>query len=69
VSVGKYGVGTVRGCDVKAKGGIGAMLTIVVENDCDYEIKEWKSFVVDGESVKADTWYTLRNGELVEVEE
>jgi hypothetical protein len=59
----------VRGCDVKAKGGIGAMLTIVVENDCDYEIKEWKSFVVDGESVKADTWYTLRNGELVEVEE
>jgi hypothetical protein len=24
---------------------------------------------VDGEKIKADTWYTLRGGEFVEVEE
>jgi hypothetical protein len=28
-----------------------------------------KAVVVDGEKVKADTWYKLENGELVEVKE
>ena len=27
-----------------------------------------KAEVVDGERIKADTWYTLKNGEFVEVE-
>lgn len=26
------------------------------------------TFKVDGEKIKADTWYTLKNGEFVEVE-
>ena len=51
------------------KGGIGAILVIAEENSCDYGIKEWKAVEVDGETIKADTWYSLKDGELVEVEE
>jgi hypothetical protein len=68
VSVGNNGVGLVRGNAIKAKGGLGAVLVIAVENDNNFDLKEWKAFVVDGETVKADTWYTLRNGKLVEDE-
>jgi len=66
VSVGKNGIATVRGYGVKARGGLGSVLTICIENEHDYEIKEWKSVYVDGKKVKADTWYTLRDGELIE---
>lgn len=69
VTVGEGGVGTVRGTDIKIRGGVGAMLTIAVENDADFNIKEWKSFVIDGETYKADTWYTLKGNEIVEVPE
>ena len=69
VSVGKNGCGLVRGEDVKIKGGIGAILVICVERDDSFEIKEWKAVVVDGETVKPDTFYTLKDGELVEVSE
>ena len=34
-----------------------------------WHLKEAKMVQVDGEIVKADTWYMLKNGELVEVEE
>ena len=69
VSVGKNGCGLVRGENVKIKGGMGAILVIAVENDVDYDIKEWKAFVVDGETVKPNTWYTLKDGRPVEVGE
>ncbi len=69
VSVGKNGCGLVRGDDVKIKGSIGAILVICVERDDSVEIKEWKAVVVDGETVKPDTFYTLKDGELVEVSE
>ena len=69
VSVGENGVGLVRGNGVKARGGMGAVLVIAVENENDYDIAAWKAFVVDGETVKPDTWYTLQNGELVEIAE
>ena len=52
---------------MKVRGGMGAVLVIAVENDHDYEIKEWKAGVVDGETLKADTWYTLEDGEWKEV--
>ena len=67
VSVGANGCGLVRGRNVKIRGGMGAILVICEENDCDFDIKYWKAFVVDGETVKADTWYKLADGELVEV--
>ena len=69
VSVGENGVGTVRGDDVMIRGGKGAMLTIAVELKTSFDIVTWKSFVIDGKTYKPDTWYTLRNGEIVEVEE
>ena len=52
-----------------AKGGIGAIIVIVNENNDDFSIKEWKAAIVDGDSIKADTWYRLKNGEFVEVKE
>ena len=69
VSVGENGCGLVRGNGIKIRGGLGAILVICVENDNDYGVKEWKVVVVDGEKIKADTWYTLEDGELVVVNE
>jgi hypothetical protein len=68
-STGDYGLSVARGNNVKVKGGLNAVLVIVEENNWDCEIKDWKAVVVDGEKVKADTWYKLENGELVEVKE
>ena len=52
-----------------AKGGIGAVIVIAIENDGDYDLKEWKAGVIDGETLKPDTWYTLKDGEFEEVME
>ena len=68
VSVGKNGCGLVRGDDVKIKGGLGAVLVICAENADNWDIKEWKAFVVDGTDIKADTWYKLVDGKPVEAE-
>lgn len=54
---------------MKARGGLGAILMIAIENDNSYTIKEWKAVVVDGVTVKADTWYTVKDGQFVEVNE
>ena len=67
-AVGKNGLAVVRGNGVKVKGGLGAILVIAEEYSNCYDIKEWKAVVVDGETVKADTWYRLVDGELVEAE-
>ena len=68
-ATGDCGLSVARGNNVKVKGGLNAILVIAEENDDDFEIKDWKAVVVDGEKVKADTWYKLENGGLVEVEE
>ena len=62
------GVAVARGDNVKVKGGIGSVLVLCEENNTDYEIKDWKVVVVDGEKIKADTFYKLENGEFVECE-
>ena len=67
-SVAANGVAVVRGNGVKVKGGLGSLLVIAIENDNNFDIKEWKAVVVDGKNIKADTWYTLKNKLLVEVE-
>ena len=69
VSVGPNGTGLVRGgTGIKIKGGLGAVLMIALENDNNYDIKHTKTFVVDGEKIKADTWYTLSDaGRLKQV--
>jgi hypothetical protein len=51
------------------RGGLGSILVIAEENENNCDIAYWKSVIVDGEKIKADVWYCLKNGELVEVEE
>ncbi|MBQ1788816.1 MAG: hypothetical protein II008_01450 [Oscillospiraceae bacterium] len=50
------------------RGSLGAILVIAEEADDSYDIVAWKAVTVDGETVKADTWYTLVDGELQEAE-
>ena len=57
----------------KAKGVLGAHIVLADwkgdESDRDtWELKGARLFKVDGEMVKTDTWYTLRDGKLVETE-
>ena len=68
VTVGANGAGLVRGNGVMIRGGLGAILVIAEEEENSYDLAHWKAVVVDGETVKADTWYKLMNGELVEAE-
>ena len=67
-STGSNGLSMARGNNVQVKGGIGAILVIAEEGEDTYDIVDWKAVVVDGKIVKADTWYRLENGELVEVD-
>ena len=66
---GKNGLSVARGNSCKVKGGMGAVLVLVEENKDDYDINAWAAAVVDGEKIKADTWYILKNGVFVEVDE
>ena len=68
-SVGKSGIAISRGNGVKAKGALGAILLIAEENDDNFEIKNWSAAVVDGNTIKANTWYTIKNGVFTEIEE
>jgi len=56
------------GQDSLARGTVGNWL-VVSERDDDGNIIDAKIVRVDGESVKENTWYTLQNGEISEVEE
>ena len=71
-AIGKYGVAVARGneeCKNRVKGNIGSILIIALENDENFEIKDFAVGIVDGEKIKADTWYKAENGQMVEVEE
>ena len=67
VSVEKNGIAIARGNGIKAKGGLGSILLLAEEFENSYEIKCWKFGIVDGETLKPDTWYELKNGEFQEV--
>ena len=66
-AVGKDGLAVARGSDVKVKGDLGAVLVLCEEETCSYKVAAYKVEVVDGEKIKADTWYHLVDGEFVEV--
>lgn len=77
VSSGKYGSAEANGKQCiavafgeqgRARGKIGNWI-VVAEYGSDGEIIEPKITVVDGENIKQDTWYTVKNGEFVEVED
>ena len=42
------------------------MLVLVEEQSDSYNIAHWKAVEVDGKTVKADMWYRLVDGKLVE---
>ena len=68
---GKDSVAIVTGKDSKAKGALGCWIVLTERggwNGETYPIIEVKAFNVDGEKIKADTFYQLINGEAVEVE-
>ena len=68
-STGENGLSVARGKGVKAKGGLGSILVIAEEEQNSCKISDWKAVVVDGVNIKADTWYTLKDGELIESED
>ena len=68
-TVGVNGIACARGDDCKVRGGMGAILVVAEEAEDDYDIVAWKAVVVDGENIKADTWYRLVNGEFAEVQD
>ena len=68
---GKDSIAIVTGKDSKAKGALGCWIVLTEREDWNgetYPIKEVKAFRVDGEKIKADTYYKLVNGEVIEVE-
>lgn len=67
---GRESVAIVTGKDSMAKGAPGCWIVLTERGDWDgatCPIKEVKAFKVDGEKIKADTFYKLVNGEAVEV--
>ena len=60
----------VGGNKSKAKAGIGSVIVLVNRewSGDRYKIIDWKAGLVDGETLKPDTWYKLENGEFVEAE-
>ena len=69
-ATGKSSVAMACGIEGKAMGNLGCALFLVERGKYDgetYPIVAAKAAIVDGESVKPGVWYTLRNGELVEV--
>ena len=64
---GKGSVAMAIGCESKAKGSLGCWLVLADQND-NCEIIDVQSVKVDGEKIKADTFYTLVNGEFIETE-
>ena len=70
-ATGKAGVALAAGYECKAMGALGCAICCVERGEWDGEahpIIAVKAMIVDGEKIKADTWYRLQNGEFVEVE-
>ena len=70
-ATGKAGVALAAGLECKAMGALGCAICCVERGEWDGEahpIIAVKAAIVDGEKIKADTWYQLKNGEFVEVE-
>ena len=70
-ATGYAGVALAAGIECKAMGALGCAICCVERGDWNgetYPIIAVKAAIVDGEKIKADTWYQLKNGEFVEVE-
>ena len=66
---GEHSIAMSVGYNSKARGALGTWIVLAERDEWDgagYPIKDVKAFKVDGEQVKADTWYKLVNGVLIE---
>ena len=68
-AVGVAGIACARNECAKVRGGMGALLIAAVESKFNYDIVTWAAGVVDGEKLKPNTWYTVKDGEFVEADE
>ena len=64
---GKESIAIVTGGNSKACGALGDWL-VITERDDDWHILGVQAVRVDGEKIKADTWYKLENGKITECE-
>ena len=65
---GKESIAIVTGKDSKACGALGCWL-VLTERDERNVIIEVKAVRVDGETIKENTWYKLKDGQIIETEE
>ena len=68
---GEESIAIVTGKDSKASGALGCWLVLTERDEWNgetYPIKEVKAVKVDGEMIKVNTFYSLINGEIKEVE-
>ena len=68
---GKESIAIVTGRDSKACGAFGCWLVLTERGEWNgetYPIKEVKAVRVDGEKIKENTWYKLKNGQIIETE-
>ena len=61
------GIALACGKNSRARGVVGSYIILTEWSDDAKELLGARMARVDGEAVKADTWYTLRGGEMVEV--
>ena len=69
---GKESVAAALGTDSKAKGALGCWIVLAEwgrDEEFNWHRKDVQCFKVDGETVKPNTWYTLKDGCPVEVDE
>ena len=64
---GKNNIAVANGAHSRARGSMGCYI-VLTEYDDDGNMLLAKMAKVDGESIKKDVWYTLKNGEFVESE-
>ena len=65
---GKESIAIATGCQSKAKGALGCWIVLAEWDDNGEHIICVKSHKVDGNTIKADTFYTLKNGKFVKAE-
>ena len=61
-------IAVVCGRNCKAKGGDGSWL-VLTERDSEHHILGVQAIKIDGKKYKPDTWYTLENGNVMEVDQ
>lgn len=68
---GKESIAIVTGIDSRACGALGCWIVLTERGEWNgetYPIKEVKAVRVDGKTIKPNTWYKLKDGQIIETE-